>query len=376
MIPGLFIYIYILLGFLVLLFDTQKRSPKQYLKIFNVVFVVLAMLAAFSYGVGNDTLRYSDYFHDFSKLNELEWGDFQQVRYQPLYVIICSICRTIYDDLFSFQLVQITLLYHSLYLVLRKLDLRKFWVLFLFFGYCYTALLSGRRECIGLAFCLYAMLFYMDNKWIPYYALVFCGFMCHSGMIIFAAFPLIKLLKGMSIWNVLIIFVVVYLIQFILGYLEMLGMLLSLDEEDSLMRYGQMQEEQLKFTTIILILVQLAIFIWFAVKKNERNLTGYSKDFIYIGILFVVLGFLSAAMPIMYRYRVHFAVFSYFTLRECFKSTKRNTLLIAMFFVVFSYSPVSTFVNAMKTSNASYYYCSVFSSNEAKEQMNVLRQRQ
>ena len=49
MIAGLLIYIYIILGILVIYFDTQKRPQKAYNRVWNIVFVTLALIAAFSW---------------------------------------------------------------------------------------------------------------------------------------------------------------------------------------------------------------------------------------------------------------------------------------------------------------------------------------
>lgn len=167
MIAGLFIYIYIVLGFMVLLFDALNQAKKSYYRVWHIIYIVLALLAAFSYKVGPDTQTYMDEFKMVPNIFNLTFNDFFQTRNQPFYVVMCSLCKTVYNDFLMLQLTQVFLIYHSLYLLLKKLDLMKFWVLFLFFGYCYLALLSGRRECFGLACCLYAMLFFMKRQWLP-----------------------------------------------------------------------------------------------------------------------------------------------------------------------------------------------------------------
>ena len=373
MIAGLLIYIYIILGILVIYFDTQKRPQKAYNRVWNIVFVTLALIAAFSYKVGPDTQGYMDDYDALPNIFNLTVMDFILTRNQPLFVLLCSLCKTIYNDFITLQLVQIFLIYHSMYLLLKKLDLRKFWVLFLFFGYCYLALLSGRRECLGLACCLYAMLFFMESKWIPYYILVFAGFMFHSGMIIFVVFPFIKLFKKVSLLYIVLLATAVFFIQYGFDILKSLSNVVN--EDDSIMRYSMEEDVDMGFTTILLITVELIIMIWFVVRGNSKKYQGYSKDFIYIGILSIMLSYLSGALPILYRYRVHFAIFQYFTLRECFRNAKKDAIMIATIFLVFCYSPVTTFSSAMRQQNASYYYCTVFSSDSAKATMNSMRDR-
>lgn len=373
MIAGLFIYVYIILGILVLWYDAQKMPQKAYDRAWMIVYVILALLAAFSYKVGPDTQVYMDMYDAMPKLSGLSAKVFTMTRSQPLYVLAMSLCKTIYDDFLSLQLLQIFLLYHSMYLLLKRLDLRKFWVLFLFMGYCYFALLSGRRECFGLSCCFYAMLFFLDKKWTPYYLLVLAGFLFHTGMIIFFVFPFTKLLKKMSLTNIIMLAVAVFLVQYGFGFIK--GLSNVVNKDDSIMRYSMKEEVDMGFTTWLLITVELIIFIWFVVKGNSEKYQDYTKDLIYIGILSVMMSYLSAALPILYRYRAHFAVFQYFTLQESFRNTKKNINLVAVIFLVFCYSPISTFSSAMKTQNATYYYCSVFSSDSDKAAMTTMRNR-
>ena len=373
MVAGLFIYIYIALGILVFLYDTQKRPQKYYDRVWKIFYAFLALLAAFSYMVGPDTQGYMEIFDDLPKLSGLTAMDFLLTRSQPLFVLTSSLCKTIYNDFLILQLLQIFLLYHSLYLLLKKLDLRKFWVLFLFMGYCYFALLSGRRECFGLASCLYAMLFFFEKKWVPFYLLVLAGFLYHTGMIIFFVFPFFKRFKKLSLTNIVVLAVAVFFAQYGFDLLKSLGNIVN--EDDSIMRYNMKENMEMKFTTFLLITVELAVMILFVVKGNSRKYDGYAKDCIYIGVLSVMLSYLSPALPILYRYRVHFAVFQYYTIYECFRNAKKNAVFIAAIFIVFCYSPISTFSNAMRTQKSIYYYCSVFSSNSDKAAMNTMWNR-
>ena len=371
MIPGFFIYIYILLGILVLYFDTTQRSEATYTRLFNFVYVILALIAAFSYGVGNDTYAYKMELHEVPTLENISLKDFIETRYQPLFIVICSLCRTIYDDLLILQLLQVFLVYHSFYLVLRKLGLRKFWVLFLFFGYCFIALLSARRESFGLAFCFYAMLFYMDRKWMPYYVLIVLGFLCHSGMFIFAAFPMVCVFGKKRFLNLLVIFTIVYLIQFSFQYLHVFEEIVN--ENDSIMRYSLEDDNRhLDAAAIILIVVELFIIIRYALWNGNFQSEEIDINLIYIGLLHVALGFLSTVIPIIYRYRTHFSIFLFFTLKACFSGANRNKIVVAFIFLVFSYSPIVTFIYSCNNHPLAYYYCSYFSSEQSKAEMDVL----
>lgn len=365
MIPGLFIYLYATIGLLVLYFDITKRPIKQYDKVFNIIYIILAVTAAFSYGVGPDTKIYMYYFESIPKLWNLSNNDFLYTRAQPLFVLTNSLCKTISANFLSLQLLQCFLLYHSLYLVLKKYRLKKFWVLFLFFGYCYTALLSGRRECFGLSFCLYAMLFYEDKRWLYYYTLVAIGFLFHTGMLVFALIPFIKIFKKISLRYIVIIFILFLSFQYLFQYLSFFSFIVN--EGDSILKYSLAnQESSLKLSTIILVLIRLSIIIIFIFYDKSKKHSELKKDFVYIGVVATSLDLLSASLPIIYRFRTHFAVFSYYTIYECFKGAKKNAIIIAIIFSAFAYSPIATFVNTMQNYESFYNYCHIFSNDEEK----------
>lgn len=367
MIPGLFVYLYVLLGLLVLIFDTQKQSKKQYLWVFNAVYIALVLLAAFSYGVGNDTLRYRIGFQYTPTLSNLNWNYILDVRSQPLYVLLNSVCKTVFNDFLSLQLLQVSLFYHSLYLLLRKLKLRKFWVLFLFFGYCYLIEISARRECIGLTFCFYAMLLFLEKKWKLYYLLVVVGFFFHSGVFIYAFFPLFKLLGKLSFGKVILIMMGMSLIPFFFQYLELFSLILN--EDDSILRYDLRENAVLKVANIIYVVAELAIIYFYVVGGNHKNLKDYEHGFIYIALFSLMLEVFTSSLPILYRFRPYFAVFLYFALQKCFVRVNKQHVIMLLILFLFSISPIHSFWGMMKDFPAFYNYCSVFSSDEAKSEM-------
>ena len=364
MIPGLLIYVYILLGILVFFLDAGNSKNIKYDKVFNAVFVIIALVAALSYDLGTDTIRYMHYYDSVPEISKLSIIDFLTTRYEPLFVLLNSLCRSLWDDYLLLQIVQTFLLYHSLYLFLKKYDLRKFWVLFLFFGYCFLALHSGKRECFGLSCCLYAFLFYSENKWVPYYVLVTCGFLFHTGMFIFYILPFVKYLRNLKNFGWVILFAVLFFSTYLFRYIQLLDPVVN--EDASILQYELEEDGQLKLSTAILNVTQLLIVFIFAL-RTKKKYTDYRLDFIYFGVILISFGFLSPSLPILYRYNSHLAVFLYFTIQECMRNVNlKMNLLKALIFIVFAYSPISIFSYGMKFPSVNYYYCSIFASQQDK----------
>ena len=370
MIAGFFIYIYVFLGLLVLFFDASKQPEKVYNKVFNIVYIILGLLVALRYKVGPDTATYMVFFNEVPTIKDFSLDYFNFSRFQPLYVLLNSLCKTIYDNFVTIQILQAFLFFHSFYLLMRKLDLRKFYILFLFFGANYFAEMSGMRECFGLSFCMYGLLFYIEKKWISYYSLVFAGILCHSGMVIFLVLPLIKLFRSISILNIIIIGVVFIVLKPAFDYLQIFSILLN--EGDSLLNYSFQEGGQLRMSTLLFIVMRLAVIVYFIFICSKDKYNDYSKDFIYLGIVYIFLGFFTESMPILYRFAAHFALFYFFCIKESLKCAKSAPIIVALMFVLFSYTSVMRFSSDMNEIPTVYNYCSVFSSDNSKAKMNSL----
>lgn len=363
MYPFLFPFIYIIIGLLVLLFDCGRVNKKTYATIFNIVYVVLAFLVAFRYRVGNDTASYMDFFDIMPTLDQLSLETFIIVRAQPLFTLFIVGCKSLVNDFLLVQLIQAFLFFHSFYLLLRKLEIRKFYVLFLFLGYVYMAEMAALRECLGLSFCFYALLFYLDKKWIKYYLLITVGFMFHSGMIIFYLVPVVKLLKKLSLRNVILVVVVTLLIPMIYIKFAELGIEIG---DNSINRYSDNSDVTgLGLSTLIYTFVLLCFFIYFTIIKKSEGLA----DFIYLGGVFFVLLELvgSISLPILYRYSAHFSIFFYYAVSNMLKNTHGRPMITAIIFAWLAYPPLAKFSASMKESAA--IYCSVFSDDSSKLEM-------
>lgn len=66
---------------------------------------ILICIAGFRYNLGIDTLRYQKYYETYiSTISQFRLKDLETLRYQPLYNIFCSLCKTIIPDFWFFQL--------------------------------------------------------------------------------------------------------------------------------------------------------------------------------------------------------------------------------------------------------------------------------
>lgn len=201
MLESLYQILFIVFMPITLCFELFKKT-KFYIISFNALYLLLALLVAFRYGVGTDTINYMIAFDYIPPIGKLSLLDFSSFRFQPLYTLINSICKSIYPDFVLVQILHSILFYHSLYLLLRKLNLRRFYLLFIFFSSMYFGPgMQMMREGFALAFCFYALLFYLKNKYILYYLLVLVGFGFHSGVVVFFILPAIDYIIRKNNYN-------------------------------------------------------------------------------------------------------------------------------------------------------------------------------
>ena len=141
MIPYLFQTIFVFLIIIAIIFDLGKVSYKSYTKTFKCIYIVLAILSALRYGVGADTPSYMVAYEYIPNIKDLNESTFLFFRFQPLYIIVNSICKTIYQDFVVVQIIQCILFFHSFYLLIDYFHIKKMYLLLIF--YCYVYFSSG-----------------------------------------------------------------------------------------------------------------------------------------------------------------------------------------------------------------------------------------
>ncbi len=357
--PYLFHFLLFVLIYYIFKYDI-KKSTKGYLKTFKCFYTLLALLVAFRYGVGVDTSNYMAAYDEVPPINNLEIEDFIRFRFQPFYLIINSLCKYITNNFVLLQIFQSILFYHSLYLLLKKLNLRKFYILFIFYTYMYfSSGMAAMRESFALAFCMYGLNYYLCSKWIKYYILVFIGFMFHTGAIIFFIFPFYKLFKKRNLRNYLLFIIgCCFAFSLITILQNLLGNLIA---DGSISRYSLIGGSINKINTIRNIIILWIIYM-FCIKLKKAHNT-YSMDIILLGATYVIMDLFSGSfLPILFRFSSHFFIFFCCCTKIIIDNIHKKNL--TSFFVIFFlfYQPIARCQGLFNKETKQYfYYSSVFS---------------
>lgn len=350
----IFYYLFAFLILLVIYFDVFNPKHKYYIFTFKCVYLFMALLVAFRYGVGNDTPGYMNFFKLVPTLDNLNSSFFEITRSQPLFVVLCSACKTIFNDFVLVQIFQAFLFFNSLYLLLKKLQLRYFFFLFIFYGSIYILEMTALRESLGLSFCFYALIFYLDKKYVKYYFLITVGILFHTGVIVFYLLPLVNVFKKLNTKNFLILCVGTMALFW--GLSQIKDILELLDANSTELGRAEVEEQNLRITTVILYVVEISVVYYYSILKGENE----RADLIYFGIFYLLISFGgSALLEIVYRYSAHFIIFYFYLLKDTIINMKKNKIVSLILITFIVYIPISKFTSVSEEHPVLKYY-SVF----------------
>jgi len=196
MIVYLLILLFILFG--VFNFDllNNKAGKKLYI-IFSFIF--LALMSAFRYRVGGDSVVYETFFLELPKLKEIPYYYFNYNKhgYQPFWLLLNGLVKEFGGDVYNFQMLHAIILNSLLYIYLKSST--KYTLTFLLFFFCsllyFYFAFDIQRESLAIAFFLINIKNLENNNWIKYYLLAIVSFMFHMSAIVIFIFPLFKLVR-------------------------------------------------------------------------------------------------------------------------------------------------------------------------------------
>ncbi|PXV62188.1 EpsG-like putative glucosyltransferase [Dysgonomonas alginatilytica] len=160
------------------------------------LFIYVILLIGLRYKVGVDTLNYMDYYSYLPDLFTIKSDDWSYFAYQPLYLLLCALSRSISGDFVWFQLIHTIILNLCVFYFISKNTKYKFTGLLVYF-YMYFLYFNTEILKESLAVCVF-MLNYKnieDKKWLKYYFGVFVSLLFHLSAIILIFYPLIKIMR-------------------------------------------------------------------------------------------------------------------------------------------------------------------------------------
>jgi len=189
----LIVFIYLLV--FVVKFDINKKEEGADFTYYTVLVVFIA-IAGLRYKVGGDSLVYYETFKEIPLLFDLFDYDFSETRYDPLWIILSSLSKSIIDDFAFFQFLHAIIVNVIIFRFIKQYTVYRFTAIFLYFSGFYLYFnMEIMREILAICVFLLAYPCYRDKKWFQFYIYAIIAFLFHSSAMILFLFPLFRYLK-------------------------------------------------------------------------------------------------------------------------------------------------------------------------------------
>lgn len=291
--------------------------------------ILLVCIAGFRYNLGIDTIRYQRYFeNNIIPVNEIDISSFSDIRYQPLFILLCSLCKTITSEFWFFQLMHALFVNSIIFYFFKKYTNFPFVAICL---YGLSVYLGYSMETLRASCAVAMMLLGYDQfkEGRRTWALLFfiASFFFHVEAIVLVFFYVyllftdnkIKLGKGIFVAIFLLIVITPFISVFLQNYLYLFALTDSMG--DKVAYYSSFgMETRLNWKGIIAGVVAALLIPTISIFSMYRGNIKYPHIAV---ILFTLLVFL-LCIPIFifYRYKEFFTPFMILLMSDTFGMKK------------------------------------------------------
>lgn len=242
------IYIIILIYTLFLSYHYDIRNNKRGLKFhYYALLIIVCSLVGFSYRLGMDTVGYMKYYETYI-IPDIGYAirHLSDYRYEPLFTILCTVCKSIWEDFVLLQLVIAVFVNTVVFWFIKKHSKKFFFAIFLFFIFQFWNInFEIKRESIAIAFFLLAMDNVLENEvklknYLRYYLWCIPALLSHRFAFIILFFPILCRIKWSKLSFAIVIgavFLLILDIPIINIITNNLNLLTIFDVQDSVATY-------------------------------------------------------------------------------------------------------------------------------------------
>lgn len=369
----IYLIVFIYLLFLVYKYDIEGKR-RGYVFCYNSILIILICISGLRYKVGGDTLNYYEHFSDTPFFLDLFKFDFSEANYEPLWIILQSISKSIINDFVFFQVIHACIVNTIIFWFIKNNTTNQFTAVLLY--YCGTFFyfnMEIMRESLAICIFLLAYNSYSSKNWIRFYIYAYFAYLFHSSAVILFLFPLIQSLrfnfKGIC---VTLIFLVV---SSYLSPLIELGLIYS-KISDKFVLYSE--TKKLNVFGIISGFLLTCLVPYFFIFFYEKILRFYNK-FRNLIFAYFFLAILSLAVQGFYRFLNYILMFQILFLADFFidilkkdNDLLRIKILFLSFFLLiilvpkiqYYYRDTSMWAEGTRKYNLYYPYSSVLGKKE------------
>lgn len=199
------VYIIAVIVALIAAILNDKMSSKLRNSILIALCVYVILIFGFRYKVGVDTIGYMKSYNKVPTLDSFfTVKTFVVNRFEPGYLLVCSICKTITKDFWLLQLVISAIANGCIFIFLHRYCKNAFIGVFLYFIFAclyFSTEIMRESAAIGIFLLNYKNL--QEKKWLNYYLFSILSVLFHYSAAIIWFFPLARLLKSNIIFYIM-----------------------------------------------------------------------------------------------------------------------------------------------------------------------------
>lgn len=293
------IYLLTLLYTFILIYKYDIKQQKRGFKLNYIILLIISCsIAGFSYRLGIDTVGYMVFFKSVNTDTSYMISHLTEYRYEPVFMILLSICKNIWDDFALVQIIVAIFVNTTIFWFLRKHSPYFYIAILFYFIIQYWNLnFEIKRESIAIALFLIAIDKLLGNKigkkqYFQYYLICFFTLFCHRFAFLTLFYPLFTKIK-LNQLTVLIIFVLSILallkINYITSILSRISILSALFEVQNAIQYYTQSDEYANNNISIVGLttsVIIPLIMMYLVRQNvDKRIMGLAVGYLVIRLI-------------------------------------------------------------------------------------------
>lgn len=346
---------------------------------YQISLLVLVIVSGLRFRIGGDTVNYLyNYHHLIPRLWELSASSFDEIGYEPFFLLFMSSVKSLGVPFFVFQLLHALFVNGLIFHYIKRHSSYPFACVLLYFLWMYPMYnFEEMRASMSVAICLFANDCMVDKKIVKGFFLYAVALLFHYSTAVIVLTPLLLFLR-MNLWGLVFL-----LFSFYLGYFIQRNFgdyLLFFDFNDMVSEkatnYTESDvyfEQNISVKEIIIwkmpyVLFSFIAFWYLRMKKISDDIQEGSlirlQPYLLIGLVFVLF---SIPMPICYRfirfYIIYFILFFVQFLIGMVRYRSKISISVALirsfiFFLPMLHIISSIYLDSIyESTNYSKYFC-------------------
>lgn len=310
----IYIILFVIFFLLSIIYDYYGVKKNKIYAYWLSVFILI-IVAGFRYRVGLDSIRLEEWYRSCPNIFELSTDlIFADRRFQPLWIILCSLLKTITPDYVLLQFVQSALVNILIFNFIKKKTAYIFSAVLIYFFLAYLLFnFEIMRESLAVAISLYAVLNLEKKKWAKFLILSLVAFQIHVSAFIILIFPLIYNVKITKYHILFSLIIVLFINIYYAEYIDFLFILLSSNSDNfskNIVEYsyaGELGHTVKYYISIYFNGFLLPVYFLYLRKYRLKEEFKYSS-FVLIFAVFSLLGNQTVAFLRFSNYQLLFYV--------------------------------------------------------------------